>query len=96
MWVVPLGLHANLVKMETRNITSQGFGKDKTIVDQIGGQLGQKKKKRIALFGFLQWWRRHRVQGSLLVPPSEQTGNYSQNLRKETGQLCLREKSQLS
>lgn len=41
-----MGLHANLVKMEMRNITSQGFGKDKTIVDQIGGQLGQKKKKK--------------------------------------------------
>lgn len=37
-------LRANVVKMEMRNFISQRLGKDKTVVDQIGGPLGQKSR----------------------------------------------------
>lgn len=34
---------ANLVKMDIRNFISKRFGKDKTVVQQVGDQRGKKK-----------------------------------------------------
>lgn len=85
-------METSLGKIEVRNITPKKTGKDKTIVDQIGGQLpSSQKNARIALFGAVRWqWRGLGAQGKLLVPPSEHTGDNSQTLRKGTGLLCWR------
>lgn len=68
--------------MEVRNITSKTFGEDKTIVDQIGGQLGQNKKREELRLGWCGGREGFRAQGRLLAPPSEHTGDNSQTLRK--------------